>query len=402
MRHGPDMPYPRIYLTVGITLSFAALSWAAAFAQSSGSNANPLSKSLSSATSATDPPTEAERTLDNAIRKIKGLKSVSAKVRQDAEILDQKFQLDGVYRRAPGNRVFFQLGLKGLGKATGTMLQVCDGRTLWDFQEVLGTRSVRKTDIAKVLTKLQDPLFDSTIKEQILGGLGFSGPDALLAGLRKSFRFDQKQETTLDGQSAWLLRGNWNDFAALSKPGQPPLPPTVNLPPYVPSFVSLWIGKESGWPLKVEMLGKTPSLLGQVETRRPDAKGVTVPGSTKSAPKAKVQVPASAQVQRSKLTLTYSDVSLDETLDPADFAFEAPRDANVLDSTEEILNGLDQYLLSLAAQKKAESAREGTNPASTVPNPASSGGLLAPSVGPTSSNPPTAPFEPKPKSGGQP
>ena len=399
MRHGPDMPYPRIYLTVAIALSFAALSWTAAFSQSSGSTANPLSKSLSPSTS-TEPPTEAERTLDAAIRKVKSLKSVSAKVRQDAEILDQKFQLDGVYRRAPGNRVFFQLGLKGLGKATGTMLQVCDGRTLWDFQEVLGTRSVRKTDIAKVLGKLQDPLFDSTIKEQILGGLGFSGPDALLSGLRKSFRFDQQQETTLEGEPAWLLRGNWNDFAALSKPGQPPLPPTVNLPPYVPSFVSLWIGKESGWPLKVEMLGKTPSLLGQVDTRRADTKGITVPGSSKALPKAKAA--AVPPVQRSKLTLTYTDVSLDQNLDPADFAFEAPRDANVLDSTEEILNGLDQYLLSLAAQKKAESARDGVTSPTTLPPPTSGptpGGLSAPAVGPAGSSSGPAPTS---KSGGQP
>ena len=48
-----------------------------------------------------EPPTEAERLIDLAIKKIAGLKSVSADMVQNVVMLKQKFDIKGRYLKAP-------------------------------------------------------------------------------------------------------------------------------------------------------------------------------------------------------------------------------------------------------------------------------------------------------------
>ena len=48
-----------------------------------------------------EPPTEAERLIDLAIKKIAGLKSVSADMVQNVDMLKQKFDIKGRYLKAP-------------------------------------------------------------------------------------------------------------------------------------------------------------------------------------------------------------------------------------------------------------------------------------------------------------
>ena len=89
-----------------------------------------------------EPPTEAERLIDLAIKKIAALKSVSADLVQNIVMLKQKFDIKGRYLKAPTSRTYLKLTVSGLPDSDGTMLQVCDGETLWEYQEILEAKQL--------------------------------------------------------------------------------------------------------------------------------------------------------------------------------------------------------------------------------------------------------------------
>ena len=56
--------------------------------------------------------------------------------------------------------------------------------------------------IKPIFERLNSPEIDAKTRDQIMTQMGFAGPDALLVGLRKSVKFDQKEEGTLDGKAS--------------------------------------------------------------------------------------------------------------------------------------------------------------------------------------------------------
>ena len=83
---------------------------------------------------AEEPPTEAERAIDEAIRKIAKLQSVAAKLEQDVDMLNQKFKITGRYLKAPNiaTSTCCSRSPRGCPIRAGSFLQVCDGETLWE------------------------------------------------------------------------------------------------------------------------------------------------------------------------------------------------------------------------------------------------------------------------------
>jgi outer membrane lipoprotein-sorting protein len=292
-----------------------------------------------------EPPTDAEKTLDDAVARLKKLASFSADIVQTVDMLSQKFEIKGVYLKASDNRVYLKLAVSGLGDTPATTLQVCDGTTLWDYQQVLDSQTYRKLSIKAVIKKLNDPVLDASTREQILSRLGFAGPETMLAGLRKAVRFNQKSDETFEGKKVWVLRGQWKDRSGLVGPNQQPLSATMPLPPYIPSNIAVWIGQEDGWPIKVEMIGNATSMLKESRQLGPDGRPM---GPNKPPPK----------VDPSKILLRYSNIKLNPELTTATFAFQAPPDAKgVQDGTDEILNYLDQVIQAETMRKKAEAAK---------------------------------------------
>jgi hypothetical protein len=64
------------------------------------------------------------------------------------------------------------------------------------------------------------------------------------------------------------------------------------------------------------------------------------------------------KIDPSKIELVYSNVLLNPKLKPEEFAFQAGPNANVDDTTEMILKGLDQAIQFQAMQKRTEAARQ--------------------------------------------
>jgi hypothetical protein len=235
--------------------------------------------------------------------------------------------------------------VSGLPDSTGTLLQVCDGETLWDYQQILEFQNYRKFSVKPIFERLNSPDIDPKTRDQIMNQIGFAGPEALLVGLRKSIKFDQKEEATLDGKPVWVLRGTWRNRTGLVGPDQRPLPPTGPLPAFVPSLATLYLGKEDGWPYKIILVGKVPTML--LDTRRVGVDGRPI-GSRSS-----IEKPEPSIIQ-----LVYSNVQINASIRPEEFAFQAPPNATVEDSTENIIKGLDKAILIQTMQKRAEAARQ--------------------------------------------
>jgi outer membrane lipoprotein-sorting protein len=291
-------------------------------------------------------PTEAERLIDVAIKRIAGLKSVSADMVQSVQMLKQKFDIKGRYLKAPTSRTYLKLTVSGLPDSNGTLLQVCDGETLWDYQQILEFQNYRKFSVKPIFERLNSPDIDPKTRDQIMNQMGFAGPEALLVGLRKSIKFDQIEEKTLDGKPVWVLRGTWRNRTGLVGPDQRPLPPTGPLPAFVPSRATLYLGKEDGWPYKTILEGSPPTVLRQ-DTRRVGVDGRPI-GSKSSIEK----------IEPSIIQLVYSNVQINAPIRPEEFAFQAPPNATVEDNTENIIKGLDQAIQIQTMQKRAEAARQ--------------------------------------------
>ncbi len=294
---------------------------------------------------AEEPPTPVEKLIDEARAKIAKLQSVAADLIEDVQMLKERVTLKGRYLKAPHSRVYLLLTVSGLPDTGGTTLQVCDGETFWDYQQVLESQIYRKFSVKPVLERLNSPDLDPKIREQAMTQMGLGGPETLLVGLRRAVRFDLKEEGELGGKKVWILHGTWRNRQGLAGPDGRPVPQNGLLPPYIPSDVRLYLGKDDGWPYKLELRGRPVSVLFDTRKVGPDGRRI---GS-----KSSIEQPVPT-----KITLEYTNVKLNATIRIEQFAFTAPPTAQVDDSTEMIVRMLDQGIAMQAQRKKDEAAKK--------------------------------------------
>jgi outer membrane lipoprotein-sorting protein len=293
-----------------------------------------------------EPPTPAELVIDEAKARLAKLESCSAELEEKVEMLNQHLTIKGRYLKAPEHRIYFRLTISGLPDTTGTTLQVCDGDTLWDYQGIFESQVYHKFSIKPVMERLNSPELDTKIKDQAKEGMGFAGPETLLTGLRRLFRFDQeKEEATLGGKTVWILRGTWKSRQGLMGPDQRQAPPIGLLPPYIPGRATLYLGKDDGWPYKLDLVGQPPTKALDTRKRGPDGRPIGAKSSIES-------------VEPTKITLVYSDVKLNPSLRIDEFVFQAPNAASVEDGTEMIVKQLDQAIAFQAEKKRQDATKK--------------------------------------------
>jgi hypothetical protein len=292
---------------------------------------------------ADEPPTDAERTIDAAIAAIANLQSVAADLEQDVEMLHLKFKLVGRYLKAPKTRVYLRLTMSGIADTTGQFLQVCDGETLWEYQLILEAPFYRKLTIQPILERLHSPDLEPEVRTRAITQMGLAGPETLLIELRKTIRFDIKEEAVLDGKKVWKLHGIWKNRQGLVGLDSRPVSATGVLPPYIPMEATLYLGVDDHWPYQLKMLGRQATILADIRPIGPDGRPR---GSRASIEK----------VPQTIITLTYSNVKLNAVIRTDEFAFQAPATATVDDGTEATLKLLDRALENAAEKKKRDAA----------------------------------------------
>lgn len=297
---------------------------------------------------AEEPPTPTEKFLDEAKAKLARLESCSAEIEQRVDMLNQHVSLKGRYLKAPQYRMYFSLRVAGLPETSGTTLQVSDGETRWDYQAILDQQVYYKFSVKPVMERLNSPDLDARIKEQLRDGMGFAGPEGLIVGLRRMFRFEQeKEEGKIGDKAVWILHGTWRREIrqGLTGPDQRQASLTGLLPPYIPMDATLYLGKDDAWPYKLVLSGRKPTTL--LDTRKVGVDGRPI-GSLSSI----------ERIDPTTITLEYTNVKLNPTLSPDEFAFQAPNTAAVEDGTEMIVKQLDSAIAMQAQRKKDEAAKK--------------------------------------------
>ena len=346
MSHNPTMPTIRPVAATAILLIFPVLAWS----QEAAPAPTPEQASAPAPSSAADSATLANNVLLEAVVKLRLRTRIAAKIEQTVDMLNQKFQLTGSYYKDTGHRVRLQLNLDGAKDSESTMLQVCDGKTLYEYQQVVGMKNYTKRDITPILQKLEESGLDDDFKALILNNLGFGGPEALLIGFQSTIGFNQFADKTPEGVPdavpSYVLGGTWKKRDGLFGPNDRPLPPTAPLPPYVPSNVQIFIAKDTLWPYRIEMIGKAPTdMLNEVQ-EYDKATGRPI-GARRAPPK----------VEPSRITLLYTLLPESEIKPDEQFVFTIPRGGTQpIDGTDQFLSQLDQMIQIQQNEKRAREA----------------------------------------------
>jgi len=236
------------------------------FSPASSGRDLPLSGGVPAATSA-----DANALLKEAISLLKSRHSIAAAVSYEVDLLGWQFTGKGEYReqRGPGPQPQVRLDLKipldEQGGQIGTLVQVCDGRALWTYRQLLDAGKLTRVDLDRV-AKLVGPPSDVAPLSTTTGPIGAGGLAGLLQCLERHFVFEPLASTSTElGMPVWRLRGGWrpetlarllpDQREALQK-GQPA--DLAKLPEHLPDHVVLLLGQGDLFPYRIEYRRTTP------------------------------------------------------------------------------------------------------------------------------------------------
>ena len=211
---------------------------------------------------------ETQGLLVSAIIALERHRSVDAKVRQQIDLFGKRLAGTGTYQEQKTNEgLQLRLEMKyQLGDQPCTVLQVCDGRYFWFFEQFGEKPSLGRLDMAEVRRALEEK-GDVWKAGKIGTWPGLGGMSKLLRGLNASFDFTRRDEAQLDSQFPVIrLYGQWKreKLAEMCRGGKPAgeagKPVSLEkLPQHVPHSVILYLGKDDGFPSRVEYLRGEPS-----------------------------------------------------------------------------------------------------------------------------------------------
>lgn len=270
-------------------------------AASNGANAAATNPATEPATVTPAPETDAATLLQESRDTLAGYRTLTARMSEVVEFGPRRLKADGRYLQGAGNRVRIELEI-AVGANKGSLLQVSDGDILYTVYGTGPTPRITRRDVKQILAAAKGPQAKSMISAE----LGLGGLPALLAAIEQTMDFGPVQKTAIENREFFVLEGVWK--AALAQQFQQqaqqlPTPTTEPrpLPSHIPDMVRLYLDAETRFPYRVRYLKKST------------AAGV--------AP-----VPI--------LTIDFSDIVVNASLDPIEFRYSAPQDVQVNDITQ--------------------------------------------------------------------
>ncbi|MGQ9575552.1 MAG: hypothetical protein ACUVUC_09555 [Thermoguttaceae bacterium] len=206
--------------------------------------------------------------LREAIKRLEGYRSVSARSRHVVDLFEKRLFGSGSYlEERSGQGLSFRVELKTqLGAQTSTFLEVCDGRYLWVYEECHGKTQVARVDVARLRRALEEQ-GDLAGVDGLENWPGLGGLARLLRTLDMAFEFTGLQETLLADQLPVVrLQGGWKrqklaralgegtDTEKLGK-----MPDPDRLPEHLPHYVVLFLERDSLFPRRVEFWRRLPA-----------------------------------------------------------------------------------------------------------------------------------------------
>jgi hypothetical protein len=195
-----------------------------------------------------------------AIAVLESRQSISARVRQNCDIFGRHPVGSGIYleQRLDGvTRFRLEMRLL-LDDQPSSLLQVCDGRFIWTYRQMLQQETLSHVDLERVNHKLAE---GGKLQPGGMGSLPIiGGLPRLLQTTCSNFNFARADQTLLRGQvPAWRLEGLWTParlqrlLPEQAKSIQAGKPPNLSsLPRQVPDRIVVFLGMDDLFPYRIE------------------------------------------------------------------------------------------------------------------------------------------------------
>jgi hypothetical protein len=186
--------------------------------------------------------------------------SISARVRQNNDIFGRRPVGSGIYleQRAPTVTLFrLEMRLR-LDDDFSSLLQVCDGHYIWNYNQIFAQETLVRIDLDRVNQRLEEAGKLQPPSPASLLGVG--GLPHLMQSIGSSFNFVQADQTRLRGQvPTWQLEGLWTPaMLAQLLPEQAKAiqggkaPDLSRLPSHAPDRVVVFLGADDLFPYRIE------------------------------------------------------------------------------------------------------------------------------------------------------
>lgn len=271
---------------------------------------------------------DAERLLDQAAKNLAATDWVRAGIRQRVDLFGKRLDGTGTYLKGPNWKMKLELKIAlDDRRPPSSLQQVCDGRWLWDYREILGSRLLTKVDVTAVKDALESgPQRPGQFPSQTILGLG--GLEQLLRGLRSQFDFVTAGTMKVGDRSFLALRGQWKREALIRmlpeqqkqlEEGKPA--DLKKLAEYVPDEVLLLLDPKTLFIHRVEYRRSEPETADKKDEKKEEAKGK-----------------ANRLTGKSLIIMELFDVELGQPADDLNFLYKS--DLPAVDRTEDYLKML--------------------------------------------------------------
>lgn len=205
--------------------------------------------------------TEAERIVREAADKVDAIDYVSAKVRQTIRAGGTPIVSQGEYRRGPNFRSRFELDVD-LGKSSAKRVHACDGKTGVVYEKMLDNETIESFQVDQVMPLFENRDLPPEYRRQLLLRMPFVKPGDMLRGYLETIHFDKVTETQLgekDPRPAWLVEGAWREEVVPAIAHNSNIHKPEDLSGGTPQYARLYIDKETGFPLRIELFRRDTS-----------------------------------------------------------------------------------------------------------------------------------------------
>ncbi len=259
-------------------------------------------------------PPKPQTLIDSAVRAAETRQFISARIKQQGEMFGHQITGEGLYyelRRGPIQRIHLELTAE-VGTVSTSLVQVCNGATLWTYRKLPSGESLSKLDAVRAITALEHAA-GKLPREALASSPGLGGLGRLMRGLNAQFEFRSAAADQLAGLPVWKLSGGWKPVQlARLLPGQKDaiekgrFVDLTRLPGHLPDSVTLFLGQGDCFPFRIDYLRSVP----------------------KSSP-------------RCLLGLEFYDLNFNGPIDSGLFLF-SPANLDINDRTEEFVRSLGE------------------------------------------------------------
>ena len=207
--------------------------------------------------------------LDNAVLAVENQPRISAQISEDGELFGHPMQGRGRYfevRQGPIPLIHLEMTLQ-VDSVTTSLVQVCNGTTLWTYRKLPDNESLWKIDAVRAITALEQ-VAGRLPPGQVAASPGLGGLGRLIRGLNSQFVFSAAVPDEAEGTAVWKLSGVWKpdvlarllpdqkDAAAKGRPYD-----TAKLAGHLPDAAIIFLRQSDYFPLRIDFhrnTGKSP------------------------------------------------------------------------------------------------------------------------------------------------